>query len=72
LSDARIGAMLSDLAQTPLGIRAEQDFRISVAGAQEKTALLFHEGQWVPEGLVASVRLGCEQRVMRMMRAAEQ
>jgi serine/threonine-protein kinase HipA len=47
LSDARIGAMLSDLAGNPLGIRAEQDFRFSVAGAQEETALLFHEGRWV-------------------------
>jgi serine/threonine-protein kinase HipA len=47
LSDAQIAAMLKDLGRTPLGIRAERDFRISVAGAQEKTALLFHDGQWV-------------------------
>jgi serine/threonine-protein kinase HipA len=25
----------------------EQDFRISIAGAQEKTALLWHQGQWM-------------------------
>ncbi|MFB2351743.1 HipA domain-containing protein, partial [Priestia megaterium] len=31
----------------PLGIDPEQDFRISVAGAQEKTALLRHQGQWM-------------------------
>ena len=50
--------MLSDLAQTPLGIRAEQDFRISVAGAQEKTALLFHEGQWVlPTGTTPTTHI---------------
>ena len=58
LSDAQIGAMLIDLAQTPLGIRAEQDFRISVAGAQEKTALLFHEGQWVlPTGTTPTTHI---------------
>ncbi|WP_353057843.1 HipA domain-containing protein [Vibrio sp. TMPB1044] len=29
----------------------EEDFRISVAGAQEKTALLFVDGQWcIPKG----------------------
>jgi serine/threonine-protein kinase HipA len=58
LSDAQVGAMLQDLAQTPLGIRAEQDFRISVAGAQEKTALLFHEGQWVlPTGTTPTTHI---------------
>lgn len=46
LSEDQIAAMLKDLGRTPLGIRAERDFRISVAGAQEKTALLFHDGQW--------------------------
>lgn len=25
----------------------EEDFRVSLAGAQEKTALLFHQGQWM-------------------------
>jgi serine/threonine-protein kinase HipA len=29
-----------------LGQRAEEEFRISIAGAQEKTALLRHEGHW--------------------------
>ncbi|WP_281709335.1 HipA N-terminal domain-containing protein [Phaeobacter italicus] len=58
LSDAQIGVMLQDLAQTPLGIRSEQDFRISVAGAQEKTALLFHEGQWVlPTGTTPTTHI---------------
>ena len=40
LSDADIEAMLADLAEAPLGLDCEQEFRISVAGAQEKTALL--------------------------------
>jgi len=53
-----------------LGQQQEDDFRISIAGAQEKTALLWHEGQWcrplgatptthiikLPLGLVGNVR----------------
>ena len=46
ISEAEIEQMLANLAQAPLGIDMEHEFRISVAGAQEKTALLFHEGQW--------------------------
>lgn len=30
----------------PLGMTGEDDFRISLAGAQEKTGLLFYENQW--------------------------
>lgn len=47
LNEDQIAATLKDLKRSPLGIRRENDFRISVAGAQEKTALLFHEGQWL-------------------------
>ncbi|PKP75923.1 MAG: toxin HipA [Alphaproteobacteria bacterium HGW-Alphaproteobacteria-6] len=58
LSEDQIAAMLKDLARTPLGIRAERDFRISVAGAQEKTALLFHEGQWLePTGTTPTTHI---------------
>ena len=46
LDDAAIEALLLNLAQTPLGLTRDEDFRISVAGAQEKTALLRHEGRW--------------------------
>lgn len=46
VSDAQIEAMLADLAQAPLGVDREQEFRISVAGAQEKTALLRMNEQW--------------------------
>lgn len=42
-----IEQILANLGRAPLGIDQEHDFRISVAGAQEKTALLFHEGQWM-------------------------
>jgi len=58
LSDEQIAAMLKDLARTPLGIRAERDFRISVAGAQEKTALLLQDGQWVePTGTTPTTHI---------------
>jgi serine/threonine-protein kinase HipA len=47
IGETEIEQMLANLAQAPLGIDMEHDFRISVAGAQEKTALLFHDGQWL-------------------------
>lgn len=46
VSDGEIEAMLADLAQAPLGVDRDQEFRISVAGAQEKTALLRIDRQW--------------------------
>ncbi|KIC07557.1 hypothetical protein RA19_23665 [Leisingera sp. ANG-M1] len=36
--------MLSNLASAPLGLDEEDNFRISIVGAQEKTALLRHDG----------------------------
>lgn len=47
LSETDIATLLKDLRVAPLGIRQERDFRISVAGVQEKTALLFRDGQWI-------------------------
>ena len=47
LNDGEIEALLADLTQAPLGVDREQEFRISVAGAQEKTALLRMDGQWL-------------------------
>jgi serine/threonine-protein kinase HipA len=46
VSDTEIEAILADLARAPLGVDRDQEFRISVAGAQEKTALLRFDGQW--------------------------
>ena len=46
ISDEEIERLLADLKGKPLGIDPEREFRISIAGAQEKTALLRHEGQW--------------------------
>lgn len=55
----------------------DEDFRISIAGAQEKTALLLHEGQWcrphgatptthifkLPMGLVGNMKLDLTESV---------
>ena len=58
IGEAGIEAMLKNLKQAPLGLGRDQDFRISVAGAQEKTALLFHEGQWLkPRGATPTTHL---------------
>ncbi len=46
VSDAGIADMLANLARNPLGLDRDDDFRISIAGAQEKTALLRHRGRW--------------------------
>lgn len=46
VDDAGIERILNGLAQAPLGLNRDDEFRISVAGAQEKTALLRHEGVW--------------------------
>lgn len=53
ISDDNIATMIADLKRTPLGVGNDIDdgFRISVAGAQEKTALLRHKGKWMrPHG----------------------
>jgi serine/threonine-protein kinase HipA len=42
----QIEDLLKTLGQTPLGLDKDQEFRISVAGAQEKTALLFYDRKW--------------------------
>lgn len=47
LDDEDIGRLLADLKSAPLGIDPDAGFRISIAGAQEKTALLRHDGKWL-------------------------
>jgi serine/threonine-protein kinase HipA len=38
--------IIQNLASAPLGMGEDDDFRISIAGAQEKTALLRRDGKW--------------------------
>lgn len=58
VSEAEVEAMLADLSQAPLGVDRDQEFRISVAGAQEKTALLRLDGHWLrPEGATPTTHI---------------
>jgi serine/threonine-protein kinase HipA len=45
LNDEQISRILSNLKTFPLGMQ-NKEFRLSIAGAQEKTALLRHENKW--------------------------
>lgn len=46
------------MGQAPLGLARDDAFRISVAGAQEKTALLWHDGRWIkPHGTTPTTHL---------------
>jgi serine/threonine-protein kinase HipA len=48
ISDREIAERIRSLGIAPLGIRGGDDaFRISLAGVQNKTALLYHKGQWL-------------------------
>ena len=58
VDDREIENILKNLTQAPLGLGREQEFRISVAGAHEKTALLWHEGKWLkPHGTTPTTHL---------------
>ena len=51
VDDEQVGRILKALKAQPLGLEDSDAFRISVAGAQEKTALLLHNGRWMkPKG----------------------
>lgn len=58
LSTRAVGALLASLQRAPLGLNADGDFRISVAGAQEKTALLHYDGRWIkPHGTTPTTHI---------------
>lgn len=79
LNDSELAQVLRNtLAPLPLGSRGREDeFRISIAGAQEKTALLWFDGRWcrprgstptthifkLPLGLVGNIRFDMSQSV---------
>ena len=46
IDDAAIEKLLLSLGRAPLGLSRDDDFRISIAGAQEKTALLWNGRRW--------------------------
>ena len=58
MSDGEIASIIENLATAPLGITEDESFRISIAGAQEKTALLFLDGRWCkPRGATATTHI---------------
>jgi serine/threonine-protein kinase HipA len=58
VSNGEIASIVDNLATAPLGITEDESFRISIAGAQEKTALLYRNGQWYkPRGATATTHI---------------
>ena len=58
VDDKEVAAIVGDLARNPLGIGDDREFRISLAGAQEKTALLYWDNKWhVPHGTTATTHI---------------
>ncbi|BAV50894.1 HipA N-terminal domain-containing protein [Mesorhizobium loti] len=55
VSNEDVAGIIENLATAPLGLGEDEDFRISIAGAQEKTALLRKDGSWFkPIGTAAT------------------
>jgi len=58
VSNGEIASMIENLATAPLGITEDGSFRISIAGAQEKTAFLHRKGRWYkPRGTTATTHI---------------
>ena len=58
IDEEAIDKLLKTLIRAPLGLGADKEFRISVAGAQEKTALLHYQGKWwKPHGTTPTTHL---------------
>lgn len=58
VNEGEIAKILSGLGSNPLGLTDDEEFRISLAGAQEKTALLFHKDKWfVPHGTTPTTHI---------------
>ncbi|MBL4538059.1 MAG: type II toxin-antitoxin system HipA family toxin [Oceanicaulis sp.] len=59
ISQVAMAERIRSLSAAPLGIRGGDDaFRISLAGAQDKTALLYHDGQWLePTGTTPTTHI---------------
>ncbi|GGF78030.1 toxin HipA [Azorhizobium oxalatiphilum] len=58
IGEDEIARIIANLARAPLGMGADTAFRISIAGAQEKTALLCKNGSWFkPTGTAATTHI---------------
>jgi serine/threonine-protein kinase HipA len=58
VDEQTIADLINNLTAAPLGMGEDDDFRISIAGAQEKTALLQKDGRWFkPTGTAATTHI---------------
>jgi serine/threonine-protein kinase HipA len=58
VNDDEIANIIANLGRNPLGVGDDREFRISLAGAQEKTALLYWQGGWrVPHGTTPTTHI---------------
>ncbi len=58
ITDTAIAEILAGLEGAPLGLGEDEDFRISLAGVQEKTALLYWNNGWHrPHGTTATTHI---------------
>ncbi len=58
VNDNEIEVILKNLSYFPFGLQADDAFRISLAGAQEKTALLWNNNRWMkPHGATPTTHI---------------
>ncbi len=58
INDHAIATLLKNYKTAPLGMSRDVEFRISVAGVQEKTALLWHQNKWcLPQGVTPTTHI---------------
>lgn len=58
LTRSEIAYLLKNYKHAPLGMQENSEFRISMAGAQEKTALLWHADNWyLPTGTTPTTHI---------------
>lgn len=58
VEENEIARLLNDLRSAPLGLDQEGEFRISIAGVQEKTALLWWQDDWhIPHGTTPTTHI---------------
>ena len=58
INEDGIALIIENLATAPLGVTEDESFRISIAGAQEKTAFLYRDGKWYkPRGTTATTHI---------------
>lgn len=77
ITSLEIAKVLKNLKNFPLGARADENFRISIAGAQEKTAFLKINNKWhIPHGTTPSshifkIQMGAIQHGIDMSQSVE-